>query len=164
MSFRRVINYHRIIEFSWLSEPPLPRAPHFRRRRGKFQAGLVAIKRKNGIDRLRFALVRPRQIRVIIYLTSPVHYFLTFNQFSFTSDGCQIVYNLIRHTLAEHPDWVVLSGDESSAFQRALRPEMRWQLSKKFPELVNYFSDGLGPTSAQGLYEVVTRLGNWGEG
>ena len=72
MSFRRVINYHRIIEFSWLSEPPLPRAPHFRRRRGKFQAGLVAIKRKNGIDRLRFALVRPRQIRVIIYLTSPV--------------------------------------------------------------------------------------------
>ena len=69
MSFRRVINYHRIIEFSWLSEPPLPRAPHFRRRRGKFQAGLVAIKRKNGIDRLRFALVRPRQIRVIIYLT-----------------------------------------------------------------------------------------------
>ena len=72
MSFRRVINYHRIIEFSWLSEPPLPRAPHFSRRRGKFQAGLVAIKRKNGIDRLRFALVRPRQIRVIIYLTSPV--------------------------------------------------------------------------------------------
>ena len=72
MSFRRVINYLRIIEFSWLSEPPLPRAPHFRRRRGKFQAGLVAIKRKNGIDRLRFALVRPRQIRVIIYLTSPV--------------------------------------------------------------------------------------------
>ena len=78
MSFRRVINYHRIIEFSWLSEPPLPRAPHFRRRRGKFQAGLVAIKRKNGIDRLRFALVRPRQIRVIIYLTSPVNVFRKF--------------------------------------------------------------------------------------
>lgn len=72
MSFRRVINYHRIIEFSWLSEPPLPRAPHFRRRRGKFQAGLVAIKRKNGIDRLRFALVRPRQIRVINYVEPPV--------------------------------------------------------------------------------------------
>ena len=67
MSFRRVINYHRIIEFSWLSEPPLPRAPHFRRRMGKFQAGLVAIKRKNGIDRLRFALVRPRPDRVINY-------------------------------------------------------------------------------------------------
>ena len=80
MSFRRVINYHRIIEFSWLSEPPLPRAPHFRRRRGKFQAGLVAIKRKNGIDRLRFALVRPRQIRVIIYMKTPVRCEFTANQ------------------------------------------------------------------------------------
>ena len=72
MSFRRVINYHRIIEFSWLSAPPLPRAPHFRRRMGKFQAGLVAIKRKNGIDRLRFALVRPRPDRVINYVEPPV--------------------------------------------------------------------------------------------
>jgi hypothetical protein len=40
---------------------------------------------------------------------------------------------------AEHPDWVVLSGDERSAFQRALRPEMRRQLVAKFPEFVNYF-------------------------
>jgi hypothetical protein len=43
-------------------------------------------------------------------------YFLTFNQFSFTQDGPQVVYNLIRHALATHPDWVVLSGDERSAF------------------------------------------------
>jgi hypothetical protein len=49
------------------------------------------------------------------------------------------VYNLIRHALATHPDWVVLSGDERSAFQRALRPEMRRQLVAKFPEFVNYF-------------------------
>ena len=41
-------------------------------------------------------------------------YFLTFNQFSFTQDGPQVVYNLIRHALATHPDWVVLSGDERS--------------------------------------------------
>jgi hypothetical protein len=49
-------------------------------------------------------------------------YFLTFNQFSFTQDGPQVVYNLIRHALATHPDWVVLSGDERSAFQ--IRPRL----------------------------------------
>ena len=29
--------------------------------------------------------------------------FLSFNQFSFTADGCQLIYNLARQLLAENP-------------------------------------------------------------
>ena len=42
----------------------------------------------------------------------PVH------QMSFTRDGCTVIYNIIRHLMAENPDWVCAEGDESSASQR----------------------------------------------
>ena len=51
--------------------------------------------------------------------------FLSFNQFSASADGCQVVFNLIRQLLAQFLPFMCLSGDESSAFQLASRVEMR---------------------------------------
>lgn len=34
--------------------------------------------------------------------------FLSFNQFSFAADGCQIALNVLRQRLAEHPDHVCI--------------------------------------------------------
>ena len=76
--------------------------------------------------------------------------FLSFNQFSFTADGCQLIYNLARQLLAENPGWTCVAGDESSAFQLALRPEMRRQLMEHFPEFIPYFSAAYD--TAAGLY------------
>ena len=64
----------------------------------------------------------------------PVH------QLAFSSDGCQNVYGMVRHLLADNPSWVCAEGDESAAFQRASRPEMRRQLMEHLPELVPYFA------------------------
>ena len=61
------------------------------------------------------------------------------HQMSFTTDGCQIIYQLIRRHLAENPGHVCVEGDESSAFQRACRPQMRKELMKSLPEFVPYF-------------------------
>ena len=66
--------------------------------------------------------------------------FLSFNQFSSSADGCQVVYNLIRQLLAQFPHYMCLSGDESSAFQLASRVEMRRQLITHFPHFVPFFS------------------------
>ncbi len=60
------------------------------------------------------AMVRVAQDRIESILL-PVH------QMSFTRDGCTVIYNIIRHLMAENPDWVCAEGDESSAFQRVSR-------------------------------------------
>jgi len=72
---------------------------------------------------------------------------LPIHQLAFASDGCQNVYGLLRHLLADNPGWVCAEGDESAAFQRASRPEMRRQLMEHLPELVPYFA-GVYDTAA----------------
>ena len=42
--------------------------------------------------------------------------------------------------MAENPDWVCAEGDESSAFQRVSRDEMRRALLEHLPEFIPYFS------------------------
>ena len=54
------------------------------------------------------AMIRVAQDRIESILL-PVH------QMSFTRDGCTVIYNIIRHLMAENPGWVCAEGDESSA-------------------------------------------------
>jgi len=85
----------------------------------------------------------------------PVH------QMSFTTDGCLVMYNLARHSLAVEPGWVIANGDESSAFQHVSRPQMRRQLMAHLPEYIPYFAGaydapaGLHYTDSDGVVHTV---------
>ena len=74
---------------------------------------------------------------------------LAAHQFAFTCDGTQVVYNMLRYHVEANPRHVVIEGDESCAFQRASRPEMRRQLMEHLPEFIPYFS---------GAYDAPARL------
>ena len=69
---------------------------------------------------------------------------------SFSSDGCQVAYNLIRHRLATDPEHVCIEGDESTAFQKALRSQMRRELLAHLPDLIPFFEGVYG--RAAGLH------------
>ena len=70
------------------------------------------------------------------------------HQYVFSSDGCVNASQMFRHHIAMNPSHVIAEGDESAAFQRASRPEMKRQLLLKFAECIPYFHAAYGQPTA----------------